>query len=294
MNSVFLLLGAILLFSGCVSSTRQFELLVSDQAAAIGDFDALIVHISEATLFSHGPTTIAMDSDVDLTQVVGENALPLLTASIPAGEYQHVSLAIDSIEGIVSGERVEVKLPSSQITLNIPFTVGDGTTSFVADISVVKTGEGTYILRPVASESGVIGKDLPEASVARGEISAEAKLEHANKVLERAREKLAKGNDDLEREDFDGAKSAFAAAEKGFGIAQEHYEKAEASGESASRAEASIGVSIAGASMAAAHNFGQAVTAYKNGDQNRVKELSDEAARAIASIPDVPVGGLSP
>ncbi len=49
----------------------------------------------------------------------------------------------------------EVKLPSGRLQISKPFTVGDNTSNFVYDITVIKAGNsGQYILKPQIAESG--------------------------------------------------------------------------------------------------------------------------------------------
>jgi len=190
-----------------------FRLLISDQPAAIGDFDSLDVSFSRARIFHAGdgeeteerddatetdatetetvePTETEADEDdeseteddeggfvvrdldgatVDLTEVVGDRAIGVLDGELEAGRYSKVELYAESVDGIVAGESVDVKIPSEKLQLTKPFEVVAGeSVDFVFDINVVKKGNGGYNLLPVISESGVAGKDVDVEEVGEG------------------------------------------------------------------------------------------------------------------------------
>lgn len=164
---------ALVALAGCTGSTAQgsFELLVSDQRAAISDFDTLTVTFSEARVFQGENETMETfdisGEQADLTQLQGTKAQSLLNASLEAGEYTGIQLMASNVEGIVNGSSVAVKLPSERLHITKPFTITpNATTRFVFDIQVVLRGNQQenqgYILKPVISESGVVGEDVPE------------------------------------------------------------------------------------------------------------------------------------
>jgi len=98
---------------------------------------------------------------VDLTELQGANATLLGNMSVPAGEYETVFVHVDDVQGTLeSGEEVNVKLPSRKLHLNENVAVeSDGSVDFVFDVTVFEAGNsGTYVLKPVASESGT---DVP-------------------------------------------------------------------------------------------------------------------------------------
>lgn len=173
------------LVTGCTAfqdaQTGEFELLVSDQQAAIGDFSSLEVSFSEVRVFpgenatnetEEGYTSIdAGDRSVDLTTVVGASAESLVNASLEAGNYSKIELHVSGVDAVVDGESVAVQVPSEKLMITQPFTIAPNrTTRFVFDIHVVQAGAtGRYVLRPVISESGVVGEDdveEPEPSTA--------------------------------------------------------------------------------------------------------------------------------
>lgn len=101
------------------------------------------------------------DTRVDLTELQGENATLVGNASVPAGNYTGVFVHVENASGTLkaSGERVDVKVPSGKLHVNSQFEVGGGEeVEFVFDMTVVETGNGKYILKPVVSESGT---DVP-------------------------------------------------------------------------------------------------------------------------------------
>jgi hypothetical protein len=182
-------------------SVGSFELLISDRPADIGDFDRLSVTVDSARVFpksvepttepatttnttataaattaepATGTTTQAdapedagftvLDLEnptVDLTTVLGEDAVSVFEGDLAAGTYTKVELHVAEVEGIVDGESVPVKVPSEKLQIVHNFTVGDQPVQFVFDINVVKKGPNGYNLLPVISESGVAGKDVP-------------------------------------------------------------------------------------------------------------------------------------
>lgn len=156
---------------GTSGDTGTFELLVSDQRAAIDDFDSLTVTFSEARVFQGEnesfETFDISDQQADLTQLQGARAQSLLNASLEAGTYGGVQLMASNVTGVVDGETVAVKLPSERLHITNDFTITpNATTRFVFDIQVVLRGNAQqnegYILKPVISESGVVGEDVGE------------------------------------------------------------------------------------------------------------------------------------
>ncbi|EMA25797.1 DUF4382 domain-containing protein [Haloarcula amylolytica] len=106
---------------------------------------------------------------VDLTEVVGDKAIGVLDGELEAGRYNKIELYAESVDGVVDGASVDVKIPSEKLQLTKPFEVVAGeSVDFVFDINVVKKGNGGYNLLPVISESGVAGKDVEVEEVGEG------------------------------------------------------------------------------------------------------------------------------
>lgn len=110
-------------------------------------------------------------ASVDLTQVVGDRAMPVLDETLAPGRYTKIELHASDVTGIVDGEEANVHIPSGKLMLTQPFEVAAGeTVSFVFDINVVQRGQGNdYNLLPVIGESGVAGEDVDVEEVENGE-----------------------------------------------------------------------------------------------------------------------------
>ena len=176
---------ASLLFSGCdqisssvdvdtedavsAGSAANFRFLISDEKNDIGDFEHLYIVISSIGLKSADNSSewITLDPEddpdgdnitgIDLRPLEGENALVLWSGNVTAGDYDKVFIHVDNVTGILAdgGGMAEVKLPSGRLQISKPFTVGDNTSNFVYDITVIKAGNsGQYILKPQIAESG--------------------------------------------------------------------------------------------------------------------------------------------
>lgn len=178
---------------GATKAAGTFRLLISDEPAAINDFDELNVAFDRARIFPSGDADdnqqevtetelenetesdgsdggdqrgfFVIDLDgatVDLTQVKGEKAISVFDGELSAGRYTKIELYAASVEGFVDGDPVDVKIPSEKLQIVKPFEVVEGETlTFVFDINVVKKGQtGGYNLLPVISKSGVAGHDI--------------------------------------------------------------------------------------------------------------------------------------
>jgi len=165
-----------------------FQLLISDKPADISDFMHLYVSFSHARIFKAeepygygyydhegGFEEIDIDATVDLTELVGENALPVLETQLEEGKYTKIELYVKSVEGQLwdrygygyGYSLASVKVPSNKLKIVKLFEIKSGEeTKFVFDINVVKKGnKDEYNLIPVISKSGVVGKDLKESEV---------------------------------------------------------------------------------------------------------------------------------
>jgi hypothetical protein len=157
----------------------NFQLLISDAPADISDFDSLNVTLSHARVHYNGtngsggnctnPGWEILDLNstvVDLTQLVGNKSLPVLNATLKPGNYTKIEMYVEAVAGIVNGSQAEVKVPGWKLKICMNFTVvANQTTMFVFDMHVVKTGNGRYNIRPVITESGVVGKGLDDVVI---------------------------------------------------------------------------------------------------------------------------------
>jgi hypothetical protein len=147
-----------------VSATQaNFRLLVSDQPNDIGDFAHLNVTISSIGVQLAGDNSTWLQfapsiGTVDLTTLQGKNAAEIWSGNITPGQYNKVFIYVTNVEGILAAGNAStnVKLPSGKLQISTPFTVsGNGTTSLVFDITVIKAGNSSkYILKPQIASSG--------------------------------------------------------------------------------------------------------------------------------------------
>lgn len=140
---------------------NNFRFLISDDVNAIEDFESVNVTISTIGLQKGGEsgnwTEIAVDTEVDLKPLVGENATEIWSGNLTPGEYTKVFIYVTEVKSVlIGGEKADVKLPSDKLQISKPFTISaDNTTNFVYDITVIKAGKsGQYILKPQIAESG--------------------------------------------------------------------------------------------------------------------------------------------
>lgn len=176
---LILIFSIAMIASGCAangntssSDTGELNLYISDRPAEIDNFDYLNVTVSKVRLFAEVENSsnesfrsFNISETVDLTQLKGDNATSVLQESIEAGNYSKMELESSGIAAQVNGSSVEVKLPSGKLQLTKSFEVRPNeTTEFVFDIQVALRGNQQnnqgYILRPVISQSGVVGKDV--------------------------------------------------------------------------------------------------------------------------------------
>lgn len=184
-----ILLSSALIFAACkkenhAGGTTKVEIRMTD---APGDFDAINLNVKSVVLLSGGkPYTFEVDHGIfDILDFrIGTSNPDILVASgdMPAGEITEIRLILhDSGNSIVvDGDEQELKTPSAQssgwkvkLTEN-PELVPGVTYSLLLDFdaakSIVATGNGKYILKPVvrgiaAATSGLIsGTVLPIAA----------------------------------------------------------------------------------------------------------------------------------
>jgi hypothetical protein len=173
MKTRFLVMAAVLgilalVVSACGGSTptqANLRLLVSDQPNVITDFAHLYVTISSVGVLQAGNNSTWQQftpsiTTVDLTTLQGKNAEEVWSGNVTPGQYDKVFVFISNVEGNLTasagGGTANVKLPSDKLQISKPFTVsGNGTTSFVFDITVIKAGNSSqYILEPQIASSG--------------------------------------------------------------------------------------------------------------------------------------------
>ncbi|MCR4368275.1 MAG: DUF4382 domain-containing protein [archaeon] len=165
-----------LFISGCTTpqggeapATGTLILLISDEDADIADFSSVEITISSARVFksdsNSGFEQFEVNKAVDLTELTGERAIPVLETELDAGTYSKIELTVGSVSALLlDGQTAEVNVPSGKLQIIRPFTIdANSSTRFVFDIHIVKAGNtGKYNLSPVIAKSGVVGKDVPQ------------------------------------------------------------------------------------------------------------------------------------
>jgi len=152
--------------------TGNFAFLVSDDVNAIAEFSEVNVTIDKVTLLKGGasPEWVEFAPEVaefNLALLPGEETQELWRGNIPEGNYTKVIIYVSNVNGTLksTGESVNIKSPSNKLQISLPFKVSaDSVTSFIYDLTVVKTGNEhnvKYILKPQAGESGATQQPIP-------------------------------------------------------------------------------------------------------------------------------------
>ncbi|MDS0281454.1 DUF4382 domain-containing protein [Haloarcula onubensis] len=202
------------LVAGCSGSTdgdgtpdRTYGTLatsVTDVPGDIGDFDSCVVTIagiwvtpagSEGTETGEGSEAAteaasATDDDgrryiefeepqtADLVQLQGSNTQSLGETELETGTYQSLQLDVTGVEGTLDGgEEASVETPgNAPLKFNAEFEIrAEERTHFVADFTPVERGNGSYLVRPVASGTTVLYGDAEyTATDAGGTVSTES------------------------------------------------------------------------------------------------------------------------
>ncbi|WP_348613582.1 DUF4382 domain-containing protein [Halobaculum rarum] len=165
--------------AGCMGGsggTGTLATHVSDQPGDIGDFESLVVTVSEVRIQPADGELITESVDdvtADLTKLQGDKQKLVAQSELEPGDYEHVHLGISNVEGTLSdGSEASVDT-AGEAGLKFQTFVVDGeesetfeiradeTASFTADFTPVKQGgSGSYLLRPVADEVTVTYEDV--------------------------------------------------------------------------------------------------------------------------------------
>lgn len=157
-----------LALSGCGGS--------GETSSGSGPYGGLSVYLTDAPTDEVSSVNVAITglkikqsgssverSILDQTKIIDlltlQNARELLvTASVQAGSYQFIEINLDENQSHVilrsDGSRQPIKIPSEEIKVLGGFTVQEGTQTnlvldFDADKSLVKLGDGSWLLKPV-------------------------------------------------------------------------------------------------------------------------------------------------
>ena len=119
------------------------------------------------TTVVQGPKTIDLIQVKGVTDLLGETALQ-------PGKYTQIRVYVTSATATINGQTQTLKIPSGAIKFIHPFTiVANQTTSLIidfnADRSIVETGNGTFIFKPVVAlvtEFTAVGRDIANQKMA--------------------------------------------------------------------------------------------------------------------------------
>ncbi|WP_254280292.1 DUF4382 domain-containing protein [Haloarcula marina] len=98
----------------------------------------------------------------DLVDLQGNNTQLLDEIDVRTGEYRFLQLAVTGVEGVLTdGTEASVDTPgNAPLKFNHAFEIrADERTHFVADFTPVKRGNGSYLIRPVATGTTVLYGD---------------------------------------------------------------------------------------------------------------------------------------
>ena len=152
----------VMMFASCKSdnssTVTRFNVKLTD---APGSYDALYLSIKEVqVLTSEGQTTLEVNSEpFDVLQYrMGKDTL-IASEDIASGKLHEIRLVLNETgnEVVIDGETFDLNTPSGQssgiklkvqedLTSGVAYTM---TLDFDAAKSIVKTGSGKYILKPV-------------------------------------------------------------------------------------------------------------------------------------------------
>jgi hypothetical protein len=163
------------------SKTNQTQLNVK-MTDAIGDYDAIVLNIKEINVLTSNGNTVLLVGNKAFDILKFRNGRDTLIASetVPSGRLQEVRLVLENTGNylIKGGVRYDLTTPSGQssgIKLKVQEELLDGVAytlllDFDAAKSIVSTGNGKYILKPViraipnAVSGAITGTVTPIAS----------------------------------------------------------------------------------------------------------------------------------
>jgi uncharacterized protein YaiE (UPF0345 family) len=152
--------------AGCTgASTGTLATRVSDQPGDIGDFESVVISITELRTIPADTdddvdeTSRSVDAEVDLVELQGDSSAPIGEEEFETAEYQYLKLVVGSVDATLSdGDDATVTTPGeAPLQFNTTFEIREGqTTTFTADFTPVRQGQsGSYVLQPVAEETTV-------------------------------------------------------------------------------------------------------------------------------------------
>jgi len=171
---IFLVLAVSLCVTSTVAATGFLQLKITDK---VENVTSLIINIDEIRVHkaitgdvteepvneTQGNETNETDTSGWITVFSGPRTIDLITikgveellgeATLDAGKYTQIRLAVDNVTVIINETSYEVRVPSKNIKFIHPFDIESNETTtlifdFDADESIVKAGN-KYILKPV-------------------------------------------------------------------------------------------------------------------------------------------------
>jgi len=146
---------------------KIFRLLITDSLAGTDDFDSIRVTFNQTRVYGAGfgndrPT----DASLDLLNQTGGLTYLLDEYNLVVGEYTKLEVGVAMVEATIGGEKVNVTVPNDTLPLDLTFNAtARETVSVLLDFHVAINSSGDYNLLPLASKSGVIGKDIPSEGI---------------------------------------------------------------------------------------------------------------------------------
>jgi hypothetical protein len=126
--------------------------------APTDEVSSVNVYITGLTIKRSGASVERFSNDVGLIDLLDLRDSTLLIAedNVTAGDYEFIRVGLDQSRSnvIVSGETLPLKIPSEEIKVLGGFVVRTGGSTnivldFDADKSLVKLGDGNWLLKPV-------------------------------------------------------------------------------------------------------------------------------------------------
>ena len=182
-KSIFLIAGiALMLFSSCNNqeSTTSFVVRLTDSP---GDYEIVNIDLQAVEVHSDNGGWMTLETNVDVYDLLTlTNGVETVIANddLPAGKLSQLRLILgDNNSVVVDGETFPLTIPSgseSGLKLQIHEDLTEGITysvllDFDAAKSIIATGSGKYILKPVirtiteAQDGAIQGSVLPAAEI---------------------------------------------------------------------------------------------------------------------------------
>jgi len=156
--------------------TGMLEVYVTDPPPP--KMDKILVDIKNLEIHKTGGnwTSVAVDTDpFNLKEIEGIQEF-LASQIVEAGRYTQIRFEVNSVKIVVGGDNYTAKVPSDKIKIVGNFDVIDNNTTeiildFNGEKSVIETGKGEYIFKPVIKLL-VSGKGKPSEPVEPIELGA--------------------------------------------------------------------------------------------------------------------------